>query len=109
MPISVNFGSSSYFNSDAVVTADASLGVTAEHIIETQLNMIIGFPPQNILNSVINSTMASFNVVAGATTTRNIPTTHHLLTPKPLNRQNFCQLRGSQLPKWFPGTYIICS
>lgn len=32
-----------------------------------------------------------------------VPTNTVFLTPKPLMRQNFCQLRGSSFPKWFPG------
>lgn len=32
-----------------------------------------------------------------------VPTNTVYLTPKPLMRQNFCQLRGSSFPKWFPG------
>lgn len=33
-------------------------------------------------------------------------TTSRTLEAKPMQRQNFFQSRGSELPKWFPGHYV---
>lgn len=110
MPTRCSFGRHPYYNEADWAREDASIGVTREHLAYTNIFWLGGPALENVLVDV-KPHMTIFNkyhidlkyVGEPKPKPKTIPTVEHILVPKPLVRQNFCQLRGSQLPAWFPG------
>lgn len=111
MPTRCSFGRHPYYNETDWAREDASIGVTREHLAHTNIFWLGGPALENVLADV-EPDMTIFNKYPIDYTyvgpkKKTIPTVEHILVPKPLVRQNFCQLRGSQLPSWFPGNISL--